>query len=1122
MTAHNGGVDFARSRAILFGTSVFTEGFDQAPMPAAANSLKAVNAALTRACGWPKSQITMFADLSTRDAPSSLIAPLIHQADDVLLFYYVGHGQLLVDNDLGLALTDTSEDARLRLSTSLRLGWLHQELKYNCEARVKILVLDCCASGVATKYAQGSHGTATAIHQAAEPGGEGMYTWTACGHSQETYFEPGPSGLTYFARHLTDVLANGIEGKGPSLTITDVHNEVGRRLRHAQIPDVPVNPEPTLLFRGSLDLFQLASNVAFRDAEVSDTSSHAKGDLGPGVPIAVCDPLALDVHPAGDGLGRGVAARLPGYVQRPHDEILAGVVARTARGASEMAVLVGSSSTGKTRACWEAVQPLADLGWTLWQPLSPTPVRAAFGGIESVRPRTVVWLNEAQRFLSAGEEMAAALHDLLTDPRRAPVLVLGTLWPEYDQTFSRRPEVGLPDPHVRTRELLAGRRVVVPDAFDDTAIEAARHLAESGDKLLAAVLAHENDRRFAQYLAGAPELLHRYQTASSSARALLCAAIDARRLGSGLLLPGTFLVEAAAGYLHAENELPDDHLEHALVELAVPVHGNIAPLRLERTPGRVSKVIDSSAHTPSGPQYRLADVLEQHGRRNRWAFCPPNSFWQSAHAHFDDPDDLQRLADAARDRYRLQWADALYQQSADAGSDSALNQLALMRSRSGDGEGAEALAIRAARGGDALALTILSGNHDRVGERRRAEALADKAAEAGDGEALYRLAASRRTARWFEKAEDLLQRAADVGNPDALSDLALIRHQSKKNEEAEELAGKAAKAGNAEALTVLIVTLEREGDRERAEGLARRAAAAGNASMMTRLASIRTASGDSESARALLDCAAEAGDAEALTRLAQLREQSDDVDGAEALYRRAVEEGSAEASTRLTEMREDSGDADGAEAVALQAARTGSTEALTRLAVKRDVNGDRDGAEAIAMRAADAGNSDVLASLVMARDQAGDREGARALAARGAETGYGSALTLLAAARAKTGDRKGAEALYRQAADIGYPEALDKLAAMREKVGDREGAEALYWRAVDAGDVSALIRLFEMREEVGDIEGAARLAIRAADAGNDYALVSLATKRERAKGGAEKQSPQYGINPDGTPTDPWW
>ncbi|MEU8927385.1 hypothetical protein AB0D10_41805 [Kitasatospora sp. NPDC048545] len=80
-----------------------------------------------------------------------------------------------------------------------------------------------------------------------------------------------------------------------------------------------------------------------------------------------------------------VAARvLPGYVARGHDRELGTAVAEAAGGRSGMLVLVGSSSTGKTRACWEAVQPLAGHGWTQWHPFDPTRAEAALADLERV------------------------------------------------------------------------------------------------------------------------------------------------------------------------------------------------------------------------------------------------------------------------------------------------------------------------------------------------------------------------------------------------------------------------------------------------------------------------------------------------------------------------------------------------------------------------------------------------------------------------------------------------------------------------------------------------------------------------------------------------------------------
>ncbi|MFE2584575.1 hypothetical protein [Streptomyces sp. NPDC059378] len=103
---------------------------------------------------------------------------------------------------------------------------------------------------------------------------------------------------------------------------------------------------------------------------------------------------------------------------REHDRGLAEVVAQAAVGASRIAVMVGGSSTGKTRACWEALHPLRarDEPWRLWHPIDPTHPGAALAELANLPPNRVVWLNEAQFYLEPdplGEQVAAGLRTLL-------------------------------------------------------------------------------------------------------------------------------------------------------------------------------------------------------------------------------------------------------------------------------------------------------------------------------------------------------------------------------------------------------------------------------------------------------------------------------------------------------------------------------------------------------------------------------------------------------------------------------------------------------------------------------------------------------------------------------------
>ncbi|GAA0330826.1 helix-turn-helix domain-containing protein [Streptomyces turgidiscabies] len=477
-------------------------------------------------------------------------------------------------------------------------------------------------------------------------------------------------------------LGNGFALLGLTKTQLAARASLGRTtVQEAFNPKAPVPSPGTIAALAHALGLPETELLDLRRTAVGETSASAEEAEGLGKPIAEWDPHHLEVHPAGSdvGLGHPSVSMLSGYVRRDHDRVLADSVAAVAAGERRMVVLVGSSSTGKTRACWEAVQPLASEGWALWHPFNPTRAEAAHDALAQVGPRTVVWLNEAQHYLgdhSYGERIAAALHAMLTAPGRGPVLVLGTLWSEYARRYIAPPTPKAPDPYSRVRELLTGRIVHVPETFDAKALQEATRRAQTGDRLLADALGRaRGSGRVAQDLAGAPLLLHRYLTASPPARAVLEAAMDARRLGMGLHLPQDFLTDAAADYLGDEDydgflQRPD-WARDALAELAEPVHGKQAPLRSaytspKRTPPDSGPVLAELGGT--GTMFRLADYLEQHGRRTRRHLCPPASFWSAAFERLTQCDDLNGLAAAAKARHRLEWAHHLRRRAERAGA----------------------------------------------------------------------------------------------------------------------------------------------------------------------------------------------------------------------------------------------------------------------------------------------------------------------------------------------------------------------------------------------------------------------------------------------------------------------
>ena len=278
------------------------------------------------------------------------------------------------------------------------------------------------------------------------------------------------------------------------------------------------------------------------------------------------------------------------------------MVTAAAQGRSQIAVLVGGSSTGKTRACWEALHLLRDQPgpWRLWHPIDPTRPRAALRDLPGIGPRTVVWLNEAQFYLEAaeaglGEQVAAGLRELLRDPGRAPVLVLATLWPQFWDTLTARPPGG-DHRHAQARDLLAGHDIAVPAALTPAQV---RQLTGAEDPRLAlAAAAAKEDGQVIQFLAGAPELLARYRNAPPAAKALIRAAMDARRLGMGAGLPQAFLEAAAPGYLTDDqwDGLGEDWLEQALAYTAVPCKGARGPLtRIRPRPAGLPRAIAATS-----------------------------------------------------------------------------------------------------------------------------------------------------------------------------------------------------------------------------------------------------------------------------------------------------------------------------------------------------------------------------------------------------------------------------------------------------------------------------------------------------------------------------------------------
>ncbi|SCF56449.1 SAV_2336 N-terminal domain-related protein [Streptomyces sp. Ncost-T10-10d] len=195
---------------------------------------------------------------------------------------------------------------------------------------------------------------------------------------------------------------------------------LGAQLRH----DITAVQE--LVRREVADYVERLAGGSGGDFPATRTTAGGTGErsIGPGAmpfaesalprvtPMAETRPLQLGVHmatPVGN-----LPVQFPTYVEREYDARLRDIVRGADAGEPTFVVLVGDEGAGKTRSAWEAVRNLPD-GWVLWAPPTAEDLRE---GVSLIGPRTVVWLDDLERF----GNISAAQYDSL----QAAVLVVGT------------------------------------------------------------------------------------------------------------------------------------------------------------------------------------------------------------------------------------------------------------------------------------------------------------------------------------------------------------------------------------------------------------------------------------------------------------------------------------------------------------------------------------------------------------------------------------------------------------------------------------------------------------------------------------------------------------------------
>ncbi|MFI1996314.1 tetratricopeptide repeat protein [Actinoplanes sp. NPDC020271] len=363
----------------------------------------------------------------------------------------------------------------------------------------------------------------------------------------------------------------------------------------------------------------------------------------PLVRVADVDPRRLGVHAA---ITSADSTDPPPYISRDIDRQLRDRLTDAA-GRGGFILLLGGSCVGKTRTLYEAVRAVVPQ-WSLLRPAPDGDLRAR---LSSPPPQTVIWLDELQRFLTGPQRLTA---DVIRDALDHAAIIVATLWPDEYHPRLARTHSDRDNTSATHRELLELAHVEeVPSSFSPRERRNATELARRDARIQIAV--DTPDHGITQILAAGPALVRAWlHPPDTYSRALITAAVDARRLGWTSPLPRNLLTDLVPAYLSPRERAaaPPDWLDRSLTYATTVLLGATA-------------VLDAVAeHMSAVTGYTVTDYVLQHGRRTRRTERLPTAAWQALTTHIHDREDAERLADSAYDRGLYRHAEPLYRYTA--------------------------------------------------------------------------------------------------------------------------------------------------------------------------------------------------------------------------------------------------------------------------------------------------------------------------------------------------------------------------------------------------------------------------------------------------------------------------
>ncbi|MFB6654123.1 tetratricopeptide repeat protein, partial [Streptomyces microflavus] len=546
---------------------------------------------------------------------------------------------------------------------------------------------------------------------------------------------------------------------------------------------------------------------------------------GRGVPAYLQDPSHWPLAGEWDALTAGAhRARpddsgdaVPPYVPRDQDQLIRARLRRAAE-MGGLVLVVGDSTAGKTRACFEALRTQLP-EYRVAAPTAGPDLVAALEVIARTATRCAVWLDDLESYLGAG----GLEPGLLAEFGRLRIPVLATMRHQQFDIFATvgdTERVGTD----HTRSALTGERVLRQlDVVEIGRLWSAGELQRAGeadDDRIADALTHHGPYGLAEYLAAGPALLQEWHRAARPgghprAAALIAAAVDLAR--TGLTPPYTrgLLTEAHEPYLTAAGGplLRPESLDTALAWATRRRHGATSML----------------VPTQDPDAWGVFDYLTDH------TDTPiPDTTWHTALQQTTGADELAIIGIHAHEA-APGIAETSYRQAAEAGHIRAMFNLAHLLQQAGREEEGEGFYRRAVEAGNTRAMFNLAHVLVDAGRGEEAEVFYRRAVEAGHTDAMFNLGHLLADAGRGEEAEVFYRRAVEAGNTRAMVNLGNLLVDAGRGEEAEVFYRRAVEAGHTGAMFNLGNLLRQAGRGEGAEDFYRRAVEAGDTDAMFNL-----------------------------------------------------------------------------------------------------------------------------------------------------------------------------------------------------------------------------------------------------------------------------------------------